>query len=152
MRLKIKRKDMKGQEDFELIMETTERLKTQFAQLKAKIDELEAENARLRGMETADAFVGRLVKTTKKMYRINRKQADSVRQVLLMLNREEEQELADWMDSATTRRASVKKLVQHNVNSQVFNGEVTESEFNGNGRNGKKPWKEEEITSRSAAQ
>ena len=74
---------MKGQEDFELIMETTERLKTQFAQLKAKIEELEAENAQLKGVETADAFVGRLVKTTKKMYRINRKQADSVRQVLL---------------------------------------------------------------------
>lgn len=130
----------------EFIKESMERSKARMAQLEATIGELEiriaelkAENARFRGAETADAFVERLVKTTKKMYRMNRKQADSIRQVLLTLNREkEQQELADWMDKKPVKKPGVKRLVQNNVNSQVFYGEVTESEFNRTGRNGKR--------------
>lgn len=130
----------------EFIKESMERSKARMAQLEATIGELEiriaelkAENARLRGAETADAFVERLVKTTKKMYRVNRKQADSIRLLLLTMNREEEQqELADWMDSKPAKKGGAKKVVQHNVNSQVFYGDVMESDFNRAARNGKR--------------
>lgn len=39
------------------------------------------------------------------------------------------------LDGQAAEAGGAKKVVQHNVNSQVFNGEVTESEFNGKGGN-----------------
>ena len=130
----------------EFIKESMERSKARMAQLEDTIGELEiriaelkAENARFRGAETADAFVGRLMKATRKVCRVHRQQADSVRLVLLTLGREEEQqELADWMDSKPAKKGGAKKVVQHNVNSQVFYGDVLESDFNRAARNGKR--------------
>ena len=124
-----------GQQALELIKETLEGQESRIAELEAEKAALEAEIKRLKGVESADDFVGRLMKATKLIFRVKRQQADCVRLVLLNLGRvEEQQELADWMDKQQ-KRGGVKKVVQHNVNSQVFNGEVTESEFNGKGGN-----------------
>lgn len=103
-----------------------------------EIAKLKAEIEQLKTIKTEDEFVRRLVNATKKIYSINRKHADYVRQVLLKLGRDEEQEeLLAWIErreQKTTKKVT-KKIIQKISNSQVFNGSITESEFNGGGTN-----------------
>ena len=94
------------------------------------------EIAELKRQPTEDGFVCRLVNATKNLFGINRKHADYVRQVLLKLGRDEEQEeLLAWIERREQKSAkrATKKIVQKISNSQVFNGAITESEFNGGG-------------------
>jgi hypothetical protein len=79
-----------------------------------------------------------MVSATKNLFGINRKHADYVRQVLLKLGRDEEQEeLLAWIErrEQKTVKKVTKKIIQKISNSQVFNGAITESEFNGGGTN-----------------
>ena len=89
-------------------------------------------------MPTEDSFVRRLVNATKNIFGINRKHADYVRQVLLKLGRDEEQEeLLAWIErrEQNTVKKVTKKIIQKINNSQVFNGSITESDFNSGGMN-----------------
>ncbi len=103
-----------------------------------RIKELEKENARLREVKTEDDFVRQLLNATKNLFGINRKHADYVRQVLLKLGRDEEQEeLLAWIQGKEKKVVNrvTKKYIQKNINSQVFTGNIKESQFNGGGTN-----------------
>lgn len=106
----------------------------------AELEELVAaknkEIIELKKQPTENSFVRRLVNATKNLFGINRKHADYVRQVLLKLGRDEEQEeLLAWIErrEQKTVKKVTKKIVQKISNSQIFNGSITESEFNGGG-------------------
>lgn len=104
------------------------------AMLKARIADLEEENRRLKKMETADKFVERMVDATKNLFGVNRRKADNVRVVLLKLNRtEEQQDLLDWITNKREKeeKKTARRIIQKISNSQVFNGQITNSDFNG---------------------
>ncbi len=91
-------------------------------------------------IETADAFVSRLVEATKTMFATKRNDAKSIQQVLFALNRmDEQQDLMEWIvgkPSKVIKKSITKKIIQKNINSQVFNGDITESDFNRSNNNG----------------
>lgn len=102
--------------------------------LKARIADLEEENRHLKNIETADKFVERMVDATKKLFGVNRRKADNVRVVLLKLNRtEEQQDLLDWITKKREKeeKKTARRIIQKISNSQVFNGQITNSDFNG---------------------
>ena len=108
------------------------------AELETLLSDKEKEIAELKKRPTEDSFVKRMVSATKNLFGINRKHADYVRQVLLKLGRDEEQEeLLTWIErrEQKTVKKVTKKIIQKISNSQVFNGPITESEFNGGGTN-----------------
>lgn len=108
------------------------------AELEALLADKEKEVVELKKQPTEDSFVKRMVSATKNLFGINRKHADYVRQVLLKLGRDEEQEeLLAWIERREQKRVKkvTKKIIQKISNSQVFNGSITESEFNGGGAN-----------------
>jgi len=108
----------------------------EMAKRNRRIKELEEEVARLKTTKTEEDFVKRLVKETKTLFGVTRKPADYVRQVLLHLGRDEEQEeLMAWIERRDQKpdMKSTKKIIQKISNSQVFNGSISESEFNGGG-------------------
>lgn len=110
----------------------------EIAERDKEIARLKAEVERLKAVKTEDDFVRRLVNATKNLFGINRKHADYVRQVLSKLGRDEEQEeLLAWIERKEQKTAKkvTKKIIQKINNSQVFNGTITESEFNGGGMN-----------------
>ena len=94
--------------------------------LAARIVDLQYENEQLKTIGTADDFVKRLVEETKTMFVVSREKADIVRQVLLKMGKTaEQQELADWIIGKPTP----PKIIQNISGSQVFNGNITDSEF-----------------------
>ena len=102
-----------------------------------RIKELEEENAQLKAVKTEDDFVRRLVSVTKNLFSVSRKHADYVRQVLLKLGRDEDQEeLLAWIERREQKpiKKVTKKIIQKISNSQVFNGSIMDSEFNGGGQ------------------
>jgi hypothetical protein len=113
------------------------RLNQHIKKLKSKVEEQNREIGELKRRPTVDDFVGRLVSATKKLFGINRKHADYVRQVLLKLGRDEEQEeLLLWIEHKEKKPLKKEsKIIQNISNSQIFNGQVKESEFNSGGSN-----------------
>ena len=108
------------------------------AELESLLATKDQEIAELKRKPTEDSFVKRLVNATMNLFGINRRHADYVRQVLLKLGRDEEQEeLLAWIErrGQKTARKAPKKIIQKISNSQVFNGSITKSEFNGGGTN-----------------
>ena len=93
------------------------------------IKDLKAEIAELKKVPTEDAFVKRFVSETKKMFKHHRENADDIRKVFLKMGRTDAEAELD----AFIEMGEVKPIVQKNVNSQVFNGTINESEFNRNG-------------------
>ena len=111
---------------------------SRIAELEELVTAQDKEIAELKKQPTEDSFVKRMVSATKNLFGINRKHADYVRQVLLKLGRDEEQEeLLAWIErrEQKTVKKVTKKIIQKISNSQVFNGSITESEFNGGGTN-----------------
>lgn len=107
-------------------------------ELEALLTKRDKEIAELKKLPTEDCFVRRLVNATKNLFGVNRKHADYVRQVLLKLGRDEDQEeLLAWIERREQKaeKKVTKKIIQKISNSQVFNGAITESEFNGGGMN-----------------
>lgn len=106
-------------------------------ELEAEAKERNREIEVLKRRPTVDDFVKRLVNATKKLFGINRKHADYVRQVLLKLGRDEEQEeLLLWIEHKEKKPLKKEsKIIQNISNSQIFNGQVKESEFNSGGSN-----------------
>ena len=111
---------------------------SRIAELEAQLVAKDKEITELMKQPTEDSFVKRMVNATKNLFGINRKHADYVRQVLLKLGRDEEQEdLLAWIErrEQKTVKKVTKKIIQKISNSQIFNGSITESEFNGGGTN-----------------
>lgn len=106
-------------------------------ELEAEAKERNREIEVLKRRPTVDDFVKRLVNATKKLFGINRKHADHIRQVLLKLGRDEEQEeLLLWIEHKEKKPVKKEaKIIQNISNSQIFNGQVKESEFNSGGSN-----------------
>lgn len=103
-----------------------------------RIKELEAEVETLRNTPKEDDFVERFVEETKRFYKHERKKADAIRQIMIKVGRQDaEAEIDAWMDGKQTKvlKKVEKKIVQKISNSQVFNGQITDSEFNGGGGN-----------------
>ena len=101
-----------------------------------RIKELEAEVEALSSIPKEDDFVERFVEETKRFYKHERKKADAIRQIMIKVGRQDaEAEIDAWMDGkqAKTVKKVEKKIVQKISNSQVFNGQITNSEFNGGG-------------------
>lgn len=101
-----------------------------------RIKELMEENELLKAVKTEDDFVERFVEETKRFYKHERKKADAIRQIMIKVGRQDaEAEIDAWMDGKQTKVAKnvEKKIVQKISNSQVFNGSITNSEFNGGG-------------------
>lgn len=95
-----------------------------------RIKELEAEVETLKNIPKEDDFVKRFVEETKRFYKHERKKADAIRQIMIKVGRKDaETEIDSWMDGK--QKKVVKKIVQNISDSQVFNGNITDSEFNG---------------------
>jgi len=97
--------------------------------------QLAAKDEEIKTIKTEDDFVRRLVKATKNIFGVTRRHADYVRQVLLKLGRDDEQEeLLAWIErreQKPDKNAGKKSIIQKISNSQVFNGTITSSEFKG---------------------
>lgn len=108
------------------------------SELNALLKSYEKEIARLKSVPTEEDFVRHFVKATKNLFGVNRKHADYVRQVLLKMGRDNEQEeLLAWIERREQKKDNKdsKKIIQNISNSQIFNGNVTKSQFPGGGTN-----------------
>ena len=88
----------------------------QIADLQAQ---LSAKDEELKSIKTEDAFVRRLVNATKNLFGVSRKHADYVRQVLLKLGRDDEQEeLLAWIERREQKsiKKVTKKIIQKTIN------------------------------------
>ena len=103
-----------------------------------RIKELEEENARLKTIKTEDDFVLRFVKKVKHNLKRDKKTVEEIRKLMDALGRSDaDKELDDWLQGKDKKvvKQVTKKYIQKNINSQVFTGNITESEFNGGGEN-----------------
>jgi hypothetical protein len=101
-----------------------------------RIKELEEENARLKSVKTEDEFVARFVKKVKHNLKRDKKTVEEIRKLIDALGRPDaDKELDDWLQGKDKKvvKQVTKKYIQKNINSQVFTGSITESEFNGGG-------------------
>lgn len=101
-----------------------------------RIKELEEDNARLKSVETEDDFVARFVKKVKHNLKRDKKTVEEIRKLMDALGRPDaDKELDDWLQGKDKKvvKQVTKKYIQKNINSQVFTGSITESEFNGGG-------------------
>lgn len=101
-----------------------------------RIKELEEENARLKSVKTEDEFVARFVKKVKHNLKRDKKTVEEIRKLMDALGRSDaDKELDDWLQGKDKKvvKQVTKKYIQKNINSQVFTGSITESEFNGGG-------------------
>ena len=128
--------DKRGWWELVSFQEEIARRDKRIAELEAIVAEKDKAIAALKQVPTENQFVRRMVNATKNLFGINRKHADYIRQVLLKLGRDDEQdELLAWIERREQKPAKkvTKKIIQKISNSQVFNGAITESEFNGGG-------------------
>ena len=103
-----------------------------------RIKELEEENAQLKAVKTEDDFVAKFVKKVKHNLKRDKKTVEEIRKLMDALGRSDaDKELDDWLQGKDKKvvKQVTKKYIQKNINSQVFTGSVTESEFNGGGSN-----------------
>ena len=101
-----------------------------------RIKELEEENVRLKSVKTEDDFVARFVKKVKHNLKRDKKTVEEIRKLMDALGRPDaDKELDDWLQGKDKKvvKQVTKKYIQKNINSQVFTGSITESEFNGGG-------------------
>lgn len=101
-----------------------------------EIAELKAEVERLGSVPTEDDFVQRFVKKVKHNLKRDKKTVEEIRKLMDALGRSDaDKELDEWLQGKTKPvvKQVTKKFIQKNINSQVFTGNVTESEFNPGG-------------------
>ena len=103
----------------------------------ARIKELETEVERLKTIPTEDDFVARFVKKVKHNLKRDKKTVEEIRKLMDTLGRSDaDKELDEWLQGK--HKPAVKKgpqnFVQNISNSQVFNGEITDSDFNAGGQ------------------
>ena len=103
-----------------------------------EIARLKAEVERLKTIKTEDEFVARFVKKVKHNLKRDKKTVEEIRKLMDALGRpDEDKELDVWLQNKGSGEVKkvTKKYIQKNINSQVFTGSITESEFNGGGTN-----------------
>lgn len=102
-----------------------------------RIKELEDENRRLKAVPTEDDFVTRLVKKVKHNLKRDKKTVEEIRKLMDALGRSDaDKELDEWLQGKPKPvvKQVTKNFIQKNINSQVFTGNVTESDFNAGGQ------------------
>ena len=78
------------------------------------------EISELKQRETADDFVGRMIYATKTVFATKRNDARPVQQVLVVMNRPEQQKLMEWIIEKPTKAANktiTKKIIQKTINN-----------------------------------
>ena len=89
------------------------------AELEVKLAVCENEIAELKKQETVDIFVDRLIDATKTVFATKRNDARPVQQVLVVMNRPEQQELMEWIIGKPTKvvnKTITKKIIQKTIN------------------------------------
>lgn len=89
------------------------------AELEAQLSAKDKEIAELKQQETVDSFVGRMVDASKTVFATKRNDARPVQQVLVVMNRPEQQELMEWIIGKPTKvvnKTITKKIVQKTIN------------------------------------
>lgn len=111
------------------------------AGLKHENEELKSQSAakdkiieELKKVKTEDDFVARLVEKVKHNLKRDKKTAEEIRKLMDPLGRPDaDKELDDWLQGKDKKvvKQVTNKYIQKNINSQVFTGNITDSEFNG---------------------
>ena len=73
----------------------------------------------LKQQETSDSFLNRLIEATKTVFATKRNDARPVQQVLVVMNRPEQQELMEWIIGKPTK--VVKKTITKNIIQKTIN-------------------------------
>lgn len=90
------------------------------AELEALLSAKDKEIAELKQQETVDSFVGRMIDASKTVFATKRNDARPVQQVLVVMNRPEQQELMEWIIGKPTKvvnKTVTKKIVQKTINN-----------------------------------
>jgi len=117
----------------------------EIANLKHEIEELKSQLVarnktieELKKVKTEDDFVVKFVKKVKHNLKRDKKTVEEIRKLMDALNRSDaDKELDEWLQGKDKKvvKQVTKKFFQKNINSQVFTGNIKESEFNGGGTN-----------------
>lgn len=89
------------------------------AELEALLVTKDNEIIELKQQETAELFVGRMIDATKTVFATKRNDARAVQQVLVVMNRPEQQELMEWILGKPTKvvnKTITKKIIQKTIN------------------------------------
>lgn len=89
------------------------------AELEALLIDKDKEILELKQQETAELFVGRMIDATKTVFATKRNDARPVQQVLVVMNRPEQQELMEWIIGKPTKvvnKTISKKIIQKTIN------------------------------------
>lgn len=89
------------------------------AELEEQLVARDKEIADLKQQETAELFVGRMIEATKTVFATKRNDARPVQQVLVVMNRMEQQELMEWIIGKPTKvvnKTITKKVIQKTIN------------------------------------
>ena len=90
------------------------------AELEALLSAKDKEITELKQQETVDSFVGRMIDASKTVFATKRNDARPVQQVLVVMNRPEQQELMEWIIGKPTKvvnKTVTKKIVQKTINN-----------------------------------
>ena len=89
------------------------------AELEALLIDRDKEISELKQQETADFFVGRMIDATKTIFATKRNDARPVQQVLVVMNRPEQQNLMEWIlwkPTNVVNKTFTKKIIQKTIN------------------------------------
>ena len=89
------------------------------AELEALLIDRDKEISELKQQETADFFVGRMIDATKTIFATKRNDARPVQQVLVVMNRPEQQNLMEWIlwkPTNVVNKTITKKIIQKTIN------------------------------------
>lgn len=90
------------------------------AELEALLSAKDKQITELKQQETVDSFVGRMIDASKTVFATKRNDARPVQQVLVVMNRPEQQELMEWIIGKPTKvvnKTVTKKIVQKTINN-----------------------------------
>ena len=89
------------------------------AELEALLVDRDKEISDLKQQETAELFVSRMIDATKTVFATKRNDARPVQQVLVVMNRPEQQELMEWIiekPKKIVNKTITKKIIQKTIN------------------------------------
>jgi len=92
---------------------------SRIAELEALLLDRDKEISELKQQETAELFVDRMIDATKTVFATKRNDARPVQQVLVVMNRPEQQELMEWIIGKPTKvvnKTITKKIIQKTIN------------------------------------
>lgn len=92
------------------------------AELEALLIDRDKEISELKQQETVDHFVGRIVDASKTIFATKRNDARPVQQVLVVMNRPEQQNLMEWIlwkPTNVVNKTITKKIIQKTINQGI---------------------------------